>query len=157
MAYCNYALNNYPSMKALSPFDEIHYAYGNEPHIDMNYNNKRWFMRAILEGYDTDGDGLDDYKEYLIGSDYASAASKLEGATMETQLNEPGYLALSWNWTPNVKYKVYYTENLAREWTLVDTTYWIWTYTSSAGCTLPMTTKMGFYKIVADIKDPVTD
>lgn len=158
VAYCNYALNYYPSIKALSPFDEIHYSYWNEPHIDINYN-KRWFMRAILEGYDTDNDGYDDYQEYLIGTAYDSAASKLEHATMQTHIYEPGYLDLSWNWTPNVSYKVYFTENLAREWTLVPTGYWYqnWNPPAMAGCQLPMTTRKGFYKIVADVEDPVTD
>lgn len=159
IAYCSYALNSYPGIKALSPFNEVHYANGNEPHIDINYNNKRWFMRAILEGYDTDADGLDDYKEYLIGTAYNSAASKLEVVTTQTQVTAPGNFELSWNWNPNVSYKVFFTETLAHEWTLVPTAYWYrnWDTLSIARCTMPMTTQTGFYKVVADVEDPVTN
>ncbi len=159
LAYCNYALHYYPSIKALSPFDEIHYAYWNEPHIDINTNNKRWFMRAVLEGFDTDGDGYDDYREYLLGTAYDSAASKLEGATMQPQIDDEGFFNLSWNWRPNVIYRIYFTESLARDWTLVETgySYQNWTPPFMASCQLPRSTQTGFYKIVTEVKDPVTD
>jgi len=59
---CNYAPNNYIS--SYSPFDETHTAVTNEPHIDINTNNKNWFVKAILENTDADGNGLDDWKQY---------------------------------------------------------------------------------------------
>jgi len=159
MMYYNYALQYYPSIKAQSPFDEVHYSYWNEPHIDINYNNKRWFMRAVLEGVDTDSDGYDDYKEYLIGTAYDSATSKLEIATSSIEILPPDYgMMLKWSWHPNVSYKIYFTETLANNWILVDTADWYQDWPNNlARCQLPMTTKSGFYKIVADVKDPVTD
>lgn len=160
ISYCNYDPHDYPSIKALSPFNEIHYTYNNEPHIDINANNKRWFMRAILEDNDTDADGYDDYQEYLIGTAYDSAASKLEGPKMmEPQIDQQDYIRLSWDWRPNVSYKVYFTESLARDWTLVQTGYsyqnWHLPYTASS--LLQRSSPTGFYKIVAEVKDPVTD
>ena len=159
MVYCNYSLNDNPAIKALSPFDEIHYAVSNEEHIDINESNKRWFIRAVMEGYDTDGDGYDDYQEYLVGTAYNSSASKLEGPTMRAQTDESGVIDLSWNWTTNVNYEVYYTENLAHEWILVPPVHWYQSSNAPArvGCQLPMSTQAGFYKIAADVKDPVTD
>jgi len=159
IAYCSYALQYYPSIKALCPFDEIHYAYWNEPHIDINYNNKSWFMRAILEDYDTDADGYDDYQEYLIGTAYDSAASKLEGPKIYPQIDQQDYISLSWDWRPNVSYKVYFTENLARDWTLVFTgfDYLNWPSTNTATYQLTRSSPTGFYKIVAEVKDPVTN
>ncbi len=147
MAYCNYALHDHPDVRAQSPFDEIHYPDGNETHIDINANNKRWFMRAVLEGFDTDGDGYDDYQEYLLGTAFDSAASKLEGATIQQPLvTAPDLINLSWNWRPNVSYKIYFTETLARDWILVETGY---VYQNgeppfTASCQFPRTTPTGF-------------
>jgi len=116
-------------------------------------------MRAVLEGFDTDGDGYDDYREYLLGTAYDSAASKLEGATMQPQIDDEGFFNLSWNWRPNVIYRIYFTESLARDWTLVETgySYQNWTPPFMASCQLPRSTQTGFYKIVTEVKDPVTD
>ncbi len=68
--YCNLPLHTNESLQALSPFDEIHYPSSNEAHITINANNKLWFLKAILEGFDTDGDGSDDYQEFLAGTPY---------------------------------------------------------------------------------------
>lgn len=160
MVFCTYPLDYYKSIKSLSPFDEVHYAYWNEPHIDINANNKRWFMRAILESYDTDGDGFDDYQEYLIGTTYNSAASKLSGATIKPVYESP-YFYLLWNMNTaqNLDYKVYFTENLAHEWTLVPNAYWYqYGYSPpTALFSMSVTSSNGFYKIVTVVKDPVTD
>jgi hypothetical protein len=158
MAYSSSPLHYYDYIKALSPFDEIHYAGGNEPHIDINYNNKRWFIRAILEDYDTDGDGFDDYQEYLMGTSYDSAASKLDVASNIDAVSPTEGLRLTWNWLPNVSYKIYFTDNLAHDWTLIDNAYWYFlVWPEIVESPLPITTPSGFYKIVADVVDPVTD
>ena len=70
--YLEKSISDNPSVAALSPFDEFHCAASNEPHIDINRTNKEWFMKAILENYDSDGDGADDYQEYVLGTDYSS-------------------------------------------------------------------------------------
>lgn len=159
MAYSTYALHYYPSVKARSPFTEIHYSSYNEPHIDINASNKRWFIRAILEDYDTDADGLDDYKEYLTGTAYNSAGSKLTVTSSLALEPTSGAVNLSWTWTPNVLYKVYFTESFARDWTLLETYYWYqnWAPPFMAYIQLPRTTQSGFYKVVAEVSDPVTD
>ena len=158
MAYSSSPLHYYADIKGLSPFDEIHYAYNNEPHIDINSNNKRWFVRAILEGYDTDGDGADDYQEHLTGTSYNSASSKLAVVSNIDAASPTDGLYLTWNWLPNVSYKIFFTENLAREWIPVDDDYWYFNgFPGMVECPLPMTTPSGFYKIVADVIDPVTD
>ena len=145
-------------LKSLSPFDEIHYPEENEPHIDINSSNKRWFVRAILENYDTDGDGFNDYQEYLMGTAYDSALSKLTVASNIDITSPTDELRLAWNWLPNVTYKIYFTENLAHDWTLVDDPYWYFLYWPEiVESPLPMTAPSGFYKIVADVVDPVTD
>ena len=59
---CDYAPNIFIS--GYSPFDETHTAITNEPHIDINANNKNWFVKAILENTDADDNGLDDWKQY---------------------------------------------------------------------------------------------
>jgi pimeloyl-ACP methyl ester carboxylesterase len=156
MAFCSDSLNANPAIAASSPFDEIHYAADNEEHIDINESNRRWFIRAVMEDYDTDGDGYDDYQEHLVGTVYDSPASKLEGPTMQAQVFEPGAIDLSWNWTTNVNYTVYYTGNLAGEWILAPAGSFYQT-PPTAGCRLPTDTPAGFYKIYADVNDPVTD
>lgn len=155
MAYYDVPIASTPGVLALSPFDELHCATTNEPHISINAGNTRWFMRALLQNYDTDADGFDDYQEYLVGTDYASAASKLTGATVRTAAIDSGSMNLEWSVRPNVTYQVYFTETLAHDWVLVETGYWM--SAGWAGCQLPLTTPSGFYKIVSEIKDPVTD
>lgn len=59
---CDYAANVF--IRGESPFDETHTAITNEPHIDINVNNKDWFIKAILENADADDNGLDDWKQY---------------------------------------------------------------------------------------------
>ncbi len=159
MAFCSDSLNANPAITALSPFDEIHYATGNEEHIDINESNRRWFIRAVMEGFDTDGDGYDDYQEHLVGTAYDSSASQLEGPTMQAQVFGPGVIDLSWNWTTNVNYTVYYTGSLAEEWTLAPagSCYQSSNHPATAGCLLPMDAPTGFYKVTADVNDPVTD
>jgi Palmitoyl protein thioesterase len=158
MVYSSSALHYNDYIKSLSPFDEIHYPYYNEPHIDINSNNKRWFIRAILEDFDTDADGFDDYQEYLMGTAYNSASSKLTVASNIDVAAPTDELRLTWNWLPNVSYKIYFTDNLAHDWTLVDSAYWYFLYWPEiVESPLPMTTPSGFYKVVADVVDPVTD
>jgi len=77
--YLEKSIEDNPSIAALSPFDEFHCADYNEPHIDINGTNKEWFMKAVLENYDSDGDGADDYQEYVLGTDYSST-NKVEFA-----------------------------------------------------------------------------
>jgi hypothetical protein len=114
-------------------------------------------VRAILENYDTDGDGFDDYQEYLMGTAYDSALSKLTVAS-KIDITYRDELRLEWNWLPNVTYKIYFTENLAHDWTLVDDPYWDFLYWPEiVESTLLMTAPSCFYKIVADVVDPVTD
>jgi len=158
MLYYDFPLSSYSLIKALSPFDEIHTANSNEPHIDINAHNKRWFIRSILEEYDTDGDGCDDYQEYLIGTAYDSDFSKLEGAKiMDLSLGEE-FMEFKWGWLPNVKYEVYFTENLASEWILVPPeSYSCWNFLAQATAYLPRSSESGFYKIVSKIQDPVID
>ncbi|MEA3226087.1 MAG: hypothetical protein U9Q07_09065, partial [Planctomycetota bacterium] len=158
-AFCSNSLNANPAITALSPFDEIHYAVENEQHIDINKTNKRWFIRAVLEDFDTDGDGYDDYQEHLLGTAYDSPASKLEGPKVQVSVFEPGVIDLAWDWTTNVNYAVYYTESLTNEWTLAPTgtCYQSPGSPATTGCLLPMETPTGFYKIDAGVSDPVTD
>jgi len=156
--HCNDPLHGDTAVLSQSPFDEIHYPSVNEPHIDINVSNKRWFMRAVLEGYDTDSDGYDDYQEYLIGTVYDSGSSKLEGASMKAMYLGLGQLNLTWELQANVNDRIYFTEHLAGEWTLVPPeSYSLGGIPPQATAILPQLTESGFYKIVSEIQDPVTD
>lgn len=158
MAYCNAPLYNDDAIKALSPFDEIHFAYTNEAHIDINANNKRWFIRALLEDTDTDSDGFDDYEEYLMGTAYDSAVSKLHVTSQVTIASPSDGLLLSWDGLTNVSYKIYFAETLVQEWMPIDAAYWFLNGPPGrVESSLPMTTPTGFYKIRATVVDPVTD
>jgi hypothetical protein len=154
--YLERAVTN-ASVLALSPFVEIHCAVTNESHIDINASNKRWFLRAALEKRDSDGDGFDDYQEYLMGTAYNSAASKLAFAAGLGADAASASAALSWDALPNVRYEIYRAESLGQEWALVDSV------TSAAAATLTRSypldpqKRSAFYKIVAAVVDPVTD
>ncbi|HNX36015.1 MAG TPA: hypothetical protein PKM57_15405 [Kiritimatiellia bacterium] len=142
---------------ALSPFDEIHCAVTNEAHIDINLHNKRWFMRAVLEGNDEDGDGFDDYREYLMGTDYASDASRLDMAIGFSMDAVPGASTLSWPALPNVRYDIYRTDALDQAWTFVESVSC--PAATAASKTYPMDAqkRSAFYKVVATVVDPVVD
>ncbi len=140
------------SLTALSPFDEIHYAVDNEPHVEINVHNKRWIIRAMLEDRDTDGDGLDDYGEYLVGTAYDSAASTLQIVTHIAYTNDA--VRVSWDAFANTQYDVWFTDVLTNVWSLVET--------------IPPTTDpvlvrdyapdpQGFFRISAEPVDPITD
>ena len=62
------------------------------------------------ETIDADGDGYDNWQEYVAGTDPRDSASKLElGLIPET---DPGGLRLRFNSAANRTYDVYYTTNL---------------------------------------------
>ncbi|QHI68585.1 esterase/lipase family protein [Tichowtungia aerotolerans] len=144
------------SVLSLSPFDEVHYASTNEKHIDVNSNNKRWFLRAILEGYDTDRDGFDDYQEHYLGTAYNNALSKL---TLSTGLSVPSQnsVAVSWLAYPNTKNYVYRAETLNGPWQLVNT------ITASSSKTITRTYAISdelscaFFNVTAKPVDPIQD
>ena len=150
-------LASHAELTALSPFDEIHYASANEPHVEINAHNKRWIMRAVLEAYDTDHDGYDDYQEYLLGTEYDVAESGLAiYALVDVQLVDSS-TTLSWNAFPNAQYEIWFAEIPGDPWQLLETIpptavpnivreYLIDTDASS-----------GFFKIIATPVDPVTD
>jgi pimeloyl-ACP methyl ester carboxylesterase len=140
------------SLTALSPFDEIYYAVGNEDHVEINASNKRWIMRAVLENRDSDGDGLDDYGEYLIGTDYSSPESLLEIVQHITATN--GNVEVEWNAYPNTQFSVWFTDALTNAWSLVET--------------IPPTTQTnlireyaaepkGFFVVSGEIADPADE
>lgn len=143
---------------ALSPFDEVHYALTNEEHISINARNKRWFMRAILEDFDTDADGFDDYAEYLVGTDYNSPGDRL-AVQMGLDVAIPGDVSLlSWDAHPNTQYSVYFTDSLmTNEWALIDTMEAVAEPQSSEIYPIAEEATNGFYKITAAAVDPVTD
>jgi len=155
--YIDLPLADNPSVLALTPFDEFHCAATNESHIDINGNNKRWFMRAILENNDTDADGCDDYQEYLMGTDYSSGESKLRTAVGLNLDPAAGSSKLSWVALPNVRYSIYRTDSLDQAWTLVESVGY--SAQTAATKTYPMDAqkKSAFYKVVAEVVDPVTD
>lgn len=62
LSLCEYAADAYKTW--YSPFHESYTAPQNEPHIEINENNKEWFIKAVLEGADADGDGRDDWRWY---------------------------------------------------------------------------------------------
>ena len=141
----------------LSPFDEIHYATNNEDHVEINLRNKRWLMRAALESHDTDSDGLDDYEEYLIGTDYDSAASRL---TIELTVGAVPYsnmVEVAWAAYPNTQYDVWFADEPGAPWIQIDTI----APTGLAGITnlyeFPTTGSAGFFAVSGEPIDPVTD
>jgi len=145
------------ALTALSPFDEIHYAINNEAHVEINARNKRWIVRALLEGIDTDGDGLDDYGEYLAGTDYSSGNSTLTTVIGIAAQPTNGTVAIAWDRFPNTQYEVWYTESLTNTWLLLET---IPPSTDPAALReyIPdPESPAGFFLISADVVDPVTD
>ncbi len=142
---------------ALSPFDEIHYADQNEAHVEINPRNKRWLIRALLEGYDTDGDGFDDYQEFLMGTGYDAPDSALEvNATVELQ---PGgdRVLLSWALFPNVQYEVWFTGALDQPWQLLETLPPSADPAAAREYEIDAEAPAGFFLVVAAPADPVTD
>jgi hypothetical protein len=150
-------LSTHTDLLALSPFDEIHFGVTNEPHVQINARNKRWILRAVLEEHDTDGDGYDDYEEYLVGTAYDSAAS-FPGVYAVIQVRLVGSVAeLSWDTLPNAQYEVAYADELGDPWQPLET------IPPAAG---PAITReylidsgspSGFFRIIVVPLDPVTD
>ncbi|WP_372796407.1 esterase/lipase family protein [Pontiella sp.] len=139
----------------LSPFDEIHYAVTNEPHVEINPRNKRWIMRAILEDHDSDNDGLDDYQEFLLGTDYLSSDETLP---IELALTaDAGAFTVSWHALPNAGYQVWYTPELGTEWTLIDTLAPAPDDAVTNTYLYPETNRTGFIYVSGYPVDPVID
>lgn len=139
---------------ALSPFDEIHYAPANEGHVEINLNNKRWIMRAVLEGIDSDGDGWDDYQEYLLGSDYASAENALDIELTLALTN--GAVEVAWLAQPNAQYDVWFTGDLLEPWVLTNTL----APTAIAHTNTYLSAKVatnGFFRVTGTVVDPISD
>ncbi len=150
-------LSAHAELTALSPFDEIHYATNNEQHVEINARNKRWIMRAALEDRDSDGDGWDDYQEFLIGTAYDSAESGLSiELAIAPQLTNSA-VQVAWAAYPNTQYDVWWTYELGAPWTLIDTI----PPTSLSGITneYEYTTAgtVGFFEVSGEPIDPVTD
>jgi hypothetical protein len=145
------------SLTALSPFDEIHYADHNEPHVEINAHNKRWIMRALLEGIDTDGDGLDDYEEYLIGTAYDSAESTLITALDIASQPTNATVGISWNCFPNTRYDVWFTDDLNNPWQVLETIPPSTNPVILREYATDPETSAGFFRVVASPIDPVTD
>lgn len=155
--YIEQALTNNASVTALSPFDEFHCAATNEAHITINAVNKPWFMRAILSGHDTDGDGFDDYQEYVMGTQYDSADSHLTVQPALAPLALTNAVALTWQALPHVRYAVYYAETLDQPWSLVETVMPNTQTAVSRTYAADPEKKSGFYKMTATVVDPVGD
>jgi len=150
-------LASHAELTALSPFDEIHYAINNEPHVQINVRNKRWVMRGVLEGQDTDGDGYDDYQEYLLGTAYDSPDSLLEiFAIIEVFLID-STAVLSWNAFPNTQYEVWFAAALGDPWQLLETILPTVEPDITREYLIDTAEPSGFFKIVATPVDPVTD
>lgn len=153
--YIRLPLQDNPTLLAQSPFDEIHFASSNEDHIDINYRNKNWFMRGVLEDCDSDGDGFDDYVEYCNETDYLDPESKLSVHLNGIRNLADGRKEIVWSKTPNAQYKVYWCEKLGQEWQEIpDLYYHSPSYSSEYFCTLSSTNNSSFYKVVAKPSDP---
>ncbi len=142
---------------ALSPFDELHFATNNEPHVSINPRSKRWLVRAVLEHQDTDGDGLDDYQESLLGTDHASAASTLRIELSIVPEPEGGLAWLSWDAYPNTRYDVWYTAGLDAPWSLVETLPPAAAAAFTNAYELPAGGLAGFFAVTGTPVDPVVD
>ncbi|MEN8255201.1 MAG: hypothetical protein ABFR33_07000 [Verrucomicrobiota bacterium] len=150
-------LASHAELTALSPFDEIHYAVNNEPHVQINAGNKRWVMRAVLEDQDSDGDGYDDYLEYLLGTAYDSADSLLGVyAVIEVFLID-SKAVLTWNAYPNTQYEVWFAAALGDSWQLLETILPTLDPEITREYLIDTEEPSGFFKIVATPVDPVTD
>lgn len=150
-------LASHTELIALSPFDEIHYAINNEPHVEINVRNKRWVLRAVLEDQDTDGDGYDDYEEYLLGTGYDSANSLLGVyAVIEVFLID-SMAGLSWNAFPNTQYEVWFVGALGDPWQLLETILPTVEPDITREYLIETEESAGFFKIVAMPVDPVSD
>ncbi|MDD2599821.1 MAG: hypothetical protein PHO37_11430 [Kiritimatiellae bacterium] len=61
---------------------------------------------------------------------------------------------LRWARRPNINYKIYFTEDLTREWSVVPPDSYLYkSFSSQATALLPRLTERGFYKIVSEIQD----
>lgn len=150
-------LSSHAELTALSPFDEIHYAIHNEPHVEINARNKRWVMRAVLEDHDTDGDGYDDYQEYLLGTAYDSADSLLDVYVIIEVFLMDGEAHLSWNAYPNTQYEVWFAAELGEPWQPLETILPTLDPDIAREYLIDTEAPSGFFKIVATPVDPVTD
>ena len=147
-------LYSHAELLALSPFDEIHFAVTNEPHVQINSRNKRWILRSVLADRDSDGDGYDDYEEYLIGTDYDSLLSVY--AVIEVFLMD-GTALLAWDAFPNTRYEVWYAPDLGESWQLLETIPPTVDAVLIREYLIESLRSSGFFKITAMPVDPVTD
>ncbi len=149
-------IHNNSTVLNLSPFDEVHYAFSNEAHIEINARNKPWFIRAILEGFDTDTDGFDDYEEYLLGTAYNDASDKLKFSI--ESIATSNLTTLKWPANPNTQYYIYKTDALVEStWNLVGSIRSSSTnFISQAFANTDYSTN-AFFKITAQPSDPVQD
>lgn len=150
-------LASHAELTALSPFDEIHYAIHNEPHVEINVRNKRWVMRAVLEDRDTDGDGYDDYQEYLLGTAYDCADSLLDVHVLIEVFLVDSEAHLSWNAYPNTQYEVWFAADLGEPWQPLETIPPTLDPDIARDYLIDTEAPSGFFKIVAAPVDPVTD
>lgn len=150
-------LSAHAELTALSPFDEIHYGIHNEEHVEINIRNKRWIMRAVLEDQDTDGDGYDDYQEYLLGTAYDSADSLLSVYAVIEVFLVDSTAVLSWNAFPNTQYEVWFAAELGDPWLLFETILPTLAPDITREYLIDTEERSGFFKIVATPVDPVTD
>ncbi|WP_372847052.1 esterase/lipase family protein [Pontiella sp.] len=149
-------IHNNGSVSSLSPFDEIHYAIDNEEHIEINARNKRWFMRAVLEDYDTDRDGFDDYQEYLLGTAYNNASDKL-AFSIEFDVGAASSATLRWQALANTRYDVYKAEALAGAWQYIESVELTQAGTVGRSYAMDDGATNAFFKVSASPIDPVTD
>ena len=150
-------LSVHADLLALSPFDEVHFGLANEEHVEINPRNKRWIMRAALEERDSDGDGYDDYEEYLLGTDYASADS-LPGvyAVVEVAV-DISRASLAWGAFPHTQYDVWYAAELGEPWQWMETIPPGTNSVVTRSYLIDTETPTGFFKIRALVVDPGTD
>lgn len=150
-------LSSHAELLALSPFDEIHYAISNEEHVEINARNKRWIMRTILEDRDSDDDGWDDYQEYLMGTDYASAESQASIELAIATQSSSNLAQVAWAALPNTQYEVWYTDELGSPWAAIDTVSLTPLSGTTNQYTFPTTNSAGFYAVSGIPVDPVSD
>lgn len=144
------------NLLGLSPFDEIHFATNNEEHVEINPRNKRWIIRSILEDYDSDGDGVDDYKEFLVGTAYDSAESKPVISAILTVPRNDLNAELTWIALPNISYAVWYTDDLLNPWLAADTFPPVIEPRTNS-YTMAITGTNLFFKITGHIIDPANN
>ncbi len=147
--YIDTDLSQHPEVLALSPFDEVYTAPGNDPVGEINTRTKSHIMRAVLEKADTDADGYSDYTEYLIGTDFSSALSVLTCNADITLSPLTGNASLNFETRPYTRYVISHTEALGEPWTEL---YTLTPATEAQYISFmsAMTNASGFFKVTAE-------